>query len=306
MTGSATASCPGSTSTSACSHSPRTPATVAGADEVPRDLRQQPRRVLHGARRGLKRRRTAALTVRSADGLSTPRAARARHRALGSWSSGTPAASSKTCKPLWRTPGSDVRGRTSPTRSAAAAWSYFRDQVFPVLTPLAVDPAHPFPYISGLSLNLAVIVRDPDERRPNASPGSRCPTTCRGSSVVRRPRAESAFLPLEELIAAHLAMLFPGMEVDRAPPVPGHPQRRPRGRGGPRRGPAAGAGAGAGRAAGSGRAVRLEVSRHDRDARCSTLLVSELDVDPDDVLRRARPARPLRPRGSSTTWTGRT
>ncbi len=39
---------------------------------------------------------------------------------------------------------------------------YFRDQIFPVLTPLAVDPAHPFPYISGLSLNLAVVVRDPD------------------------------------------------------------------------------------------------------------------------------------------------
>ena len=40
--------------------------------------------------------------------------------------------------------------------------TYFREQIFPVLTPLAVDPAHPFPYISGLSLNLAVVVRDPD------------------------------------------------------------------------------------------------------------------------------------------------
>src|SRR3954471_19130989 len=41
--------------------------------------------------------------------------------------------------------------------------TYFRDQIFPILTPLAVDPAHPFPYISGLSLNLAVLVRDPSE-----------------------------------------------------------------------------------------------------------------------------------------------
>ena len=89
---------------------------------------------------------------------------------------------------------------------------YFRDQVFPVLTPLAVDPAHPFPYISGLSLNLAVMVRDPDTGVAT-SPGSRCRTTCRGSCRSARSSETATFLPLEDLIAAHLPQLFPGLEV---------------------------------------------------------------------------------------------
>jgi polyphosphate kinase len=91
---------------------------------------------------------------------------------------------------------------------------YFRDQVFPVLTPLAVDPAHPFPYISGLSLNLAVYVRDPDGgperfarvKVPNNVPRFVLADEAEDSAAVR-------LLPLEELIAAHLPMLFPGMEV---------------------------------------------------------------------------------------------
>jgi polyphosphate kinase len=89
---------------------------------------------------------------------------------------------------------------------------YFRDQVFPVLTPLAVDPAHPFPYISGLSLNLAVVVRDPDGgeklfarvKVPNNVP--------RLVSVDTSGRTYR-FLPLEELIAAHLGALFSGMQI---------------------------------------------------------------------------------------------
>ena len=85
----------------------------------------------------------------------------------------------------------------------------FDERIFPVLTPLAVDPGHPFPYISNLSLNLAVIVRDPvaGERRfarlkvPPLLPG-----------LISMPDGVR-FLPLEQVIAAHLDALFPGMEI---------------------------------------------------------------------------------------------
>ncbi|MEI2715718.1 MAG: RNA degradosome polyphosphate kinase [Candidatus Nanopelagicales bacterium] len=85
---------------------------------------------------------------------------------------------------------------------------FFRDRVFPVLTPLAVDPSHPFPYISGLSLNLAVVVRNPDT----------------GNELFARVKVPpllprlvhldgQRFIPLEEVMAVHLDQLFPGMEV---------------------------------------------------------------------------------------------
>jgi polyphosphate kinase len=89
---------------------------------------------------------------------------------------------------------------------------YFRSKVFPVLTPLAVDPAHPFPYISGLSLNLAVLVRGPDSSQLRFA-RIKVPNNVPRFVVVKRTSAEAEFLPLEELIAAHLPMLFPGMEV---------------------------------------------------------------------------------------------
>lgn len=86
----------------------------------------------------------------------------------------------------------------------------FEQRIFPVLTPLAVDPGHPFPYISNLSLNLAILLRDPvtTERRfarvkvPNLLP-----------RFVVMPDGER-FVPLEQVIAAHLAQLFPGMDVE--------------------------------------------------------------------------------------------
>ena len=89
----------------------------------------------------------------------------------------------------------------------------FSAQVFPVLTPLAVDPAHPFPYISGLSLNLAIIVRDPTSGEERFA-RLKVPNNVDRFVRVRRGADGSVdFLPLEDLISAHLAELFPGMEV---------------------------------------------------------------------------------------------
>jgi polyphosphate kinase len=88
--------------------------------------------------------------------------------------------------------------------------SVFDERIFPVLTPLAVDPGHPFPYISNLSLNLAVMVRDPisSERR-----FARVKVPPLLPRFVVMPDGER-FIPLEQVIAAHLDELFPGMEIE--------------------------------------------------------------------------------------------
>lgn len=85
----------------------------------------------------------------------------------------------------------------------------FEERIFPVLTPLSVDPGHPFPYISSLSLNLAVIVRDPHtgERR-----FARVKVPATLPRFVVLPDGER-FLPLEKVISAHLGQLFEGMEI---------------------------------------------------------------------------------------------
>ncbi|WP_116022574.1 RNA degradosome polyphosphate kinase [Thermomonospora umbrina] len=84
----------------------------------------------------------------------------------------------------------------------------FRDRIYPVLTPLVVDSAHPFPYISGLSLNLAVIVRDPDSEAPMFARVKVPPVLPRFIEA-----SPDRFTPLEDVIAAHLNQLFVGMEV---------------------------------------------------------------------------------------------
>ncbi|KMY22719.1 polyphosphate kinase [Actinobaculum suis] len=101
---------------------------------------------------------------------------------------------------------------------------FFKSNIFPVLTPLAVDPSHPFPYISGLSLNLAVRVEDgsgatmfarvkvPDilPRFIALDPQG---NVYRAETIPAEPEEELRFLPLEELIGEHLGELFPGMQV---------------------------------------------------------------------------------------------
>ena len=84
----------------------------------------------------------------------------------------------------------------------------FGERIFPVLTPLAVDPSHPFPYISGLSVNLAVLLRNP---ATGASQFARVKVPTNLSRFVKL--AEGRFVPLEEVISRHLGQLFAGMEV---------------------------------------------------------------------------------------------
>ncbi|MDQ7909139.1 RNA degradosome polyphosphate kinase [Phytohabitans sp. ZYX-F-186] len=90
--------------------------------------------------------------------------------------------------------------------------TYFREVVFPVLTPLAVDVAHPFPYISSRSLNLAVTVRDPDGG-PELFARVKVPNNVPRFVVVENSGRVARFLPLEELISTQLGQLFSGMQV---------------------------------------------------------------------------------------------
>ncbi|MBD2546105.1 polyphosphate kinase 1 [Planktothricoides raciborskii] len=104
--------------------------------------------------------------------------------------------------------------------------SYFEEQIFPVLTPLAVDPGHPFPYISNLSLNLAVLVKDPETEEeffarvkvpkvlprfislpPDPIKPSQTPVTAATPPTIYQ------FVPLEQVIAHNLEFLFPGMNI---------------------------------------------------------------------------------------------
>ena len=169
---------------------------------------------------GLKRRDEMGLSVRSADGL-TPRKQLAligehtqriatRHAQVFLDSVRPALAEEGIHIVTW----ADLDQRERDELSA-----YFTEQVFPVLTPLAVDPAHPFPFVSGLSLNLAVMVRQPEDggqhfarvKVPNNV--DRFVELAAINSADDGGRTIVRYLPMEELIAAFLPLLFPGMEI---------------------------------------------------------------------------------------------
>ena len=170
---------------------------------------------------GLKRRDEMGLSVRSADGL-TPREQLAR---IGEQTQRIATRHARvfldSVRPALAEEGIYIVTWADLDQAERDQLStYFNEQVFPVLTPLAVDPAHPFPFVSGLSLNLAVTVREPEDGGQHFArvkvpdnvdrfvelDGAGGGDGAEGPGVVR-------YLPLEELIAAFLPMLFPGMEI---------------------------------------------------------------------------------------------
>lgn len=109
-------------------------------------------------------------------------------------------------------------------RQRAACRDYFEREVFPVLTPLAFDPSHPFPHISNLSINLAVVINDPEEGElfarvkvpavlPRLVPISG--GVCAGPEQIE-PQQRSCFTWLEQVIADNIESLFPGVDVVEA------------------------------------------------------------------------------------------
>ena len=158
----------------------------------------------------LQRRHAAGIAVRSADGLTS----REQLDAIGE-------VATHLSRKHARVFLDDVRPALAEAGIFIERWndlseteqkdlsSYVEEMVFPVLTPLAVDPAHPFPYISGLSLNLAVVVRHPTNSTTHFARVKVPPVLPRLVQVGKTTR----YVPLEDLIAAHLTDLFPGMEV---------------------------------------------------------------------------------------------
>ncbi len=167
---------------------------------------------------GLKRRDEMGLSVRSADGL-TPRE---QLRQIGEQTQHIATSHARVFL-------DSVRPELAEEGIHVVTWAdvdeaerdqlstYFNEQVFPVLTPLAVDPAHPFPFVSGLSLNLAVTVKQPEDGGQHFARVKVPDNVDRFVELDVKQRddgkSDVRFLPMEELIAAFLPVLFPGLEI---------------------------------------------------------------------------------------------
>src|SRR4051812_31725439 len=232
---------------------------------------------------GLTRRADMGLQVTSADGLTPREVLAALAKRIGELVDRHARCFRDVLNPALAAEGIHIRSwHDLDSEEQARLARYFESKVFPVLTPLAVDPSHPFPYISGLSLNLAVLVRNPDNEVQRFA-RVKVPNNVPRFVVVSQSSVEAEYLPIEDLIAEHLPSLFPGMEVvehhvfrvtrnadfeveeDRDEDLLQALERELMRR---RFGPA----------------VRLEVEG-EIDDEVLDLLVSEIDVDRDEVLR---------------------
>ncbi|MBX9981318.1 MULTISPECIES: RNA degradosome polyphosphate kinase [Mycobacterium] len=167
---------------------------------------------------GLKRRDEMGLSVRSADGL-TPRE---QLRRIGEQTQQISIRHSRvfldSVLPALEEEGiSIVTWADLDEAEREHLSTYFHEQVFPVLTPLAVDPAHPFPFVSGLSLNLAITVKQPEDGTQHFARVKVPDNVDRFVELEAKDGDDDQvivrFLPMEELIAAFLPVLFPGMEI---------------------------------------------------------------------------------------------
>ncbi len=164
---------------------------------------------------GLKRRIATGLAVRSASGMEPSEVLSAISDEAHKLQARHAGMFKNVLEPALRDKGISLVTWTDLTEiQQSDLKAYFDNQIFPVLTPLAVDPAHPFPYISGLSLNLAVVLKSPGSLTdsfarvkvpPSLPRFVRVPGTS-GNTVVK-------YIPLELLIGQFLGKLFSGMEV---------------------------------------------------------------------------------------------
>ncbi|MBY0286391.1 MAG: RNA degradosome polyphosphate kinase [Mycobacteriaceae bacterium] len=165
---------------------------------------------------GLKRRDEMGLSVRSADGLSPREQLRRINERTQQISNRHAHVFLDAVRPALADEGIVIVTWAEVDEGERSRLStYFHEQVFPVLTPLAVDPAHPFPFVSGLSLNLAVTVRQPEDGGQHFARIKVPDNVDRFVELARREGSSDVvrFLPMEELIAAFLPVLFPGLEI---------------------------------------------------------------------------------------------
>jgi polyphosphate kinase len=155
------------------------------------------------------RRMAAGLPVESASGIPPERLLHNILATAGELARRHAACFSDSVRPALAREGIEIlRWKELAAAEQDALQQLFRERIYPVLTPLVVDPAHPFPYISGLSLSLAATVTDPRTGRTMFARVKVPPLLPRFLTV-----APNRFVPLEDVIAAQLSELFKGLDV---------------------------------------------------------------------------------------------